>query len=834
MIKTINNIIDLKTLVSLEDCPLEQLTFEDYKEIFNQNIERVFKDDFCLTKMNIFIDFLKLVRAKELFQEQKAQIESFHHKKIINFLKKTANLDNKNDFLHSQMSLPLLDFLSDTLSKEKLNFYNQEEKESILYYLLRSYLNVQFLSLFHKKGLNIIDLDGLNPYYFAVRNSYSSSTTFVLETLLSLKIPLPKHYWSYIFKRVSYEKQYDCNQFLLNLRDKEFIVDDETKECVWNLVIKHKSYQLIQFIPEEFYQNYTLNGKSLSQEIIVLNDFDFLHHLKFDLNKLIPHTKDIIQLFLSLFQVKENVEKFAIRFLKQIMSVYHLLDKKELKELVFAYQLWSNACHYAQSHPVTVTSHQIVSDLKNFNIIEGNSIDLVKNYQELSSLISCQRYNDHIYKTTKEKILNYLVTINDFNSSSLTQSDIAINEHAETLKKINFVSDYNHVQTYLNDENLIELLNSLEESQLVSIFNCIKDHIASFNFPILNHIDNDCHDLSDIHDLVSKIESDSSNIEIQLFTKESFENFKKEYETSNNSYLKEFLIKHKSYESFQNKSLASASKLLNNLHTLYETFPHFHDVIQHIENLMILQNKGDKSFYIPPLLLGGGPGVGKTFFCHTISKLVNTHFELVNMESLTANFVLTGLSSQWSDATPGRIFKSVFNKEKSNMNPIFLLDELEKSGGDSRYSVMNSLLPLLERYTAKTFKDECIPLPIDTSYIVWIATANDLDKLSAPIKSRFDIFSIPNPTPNQRKSLIKGIYESVRNNNTWGAYFSEKLPEETLNALSNLMAPGAARDLRKSITMACSKAVKENQNILLPSHIELAEQGEVMPWDIVF
>ena len=85
----------------------------------------------------------------------------------------------------------------------------------------------------------------------------------------------------------------------------------------------------------------------------------------------------------------------------------------------------------------------------------------------------------------------------------------------------------------------------------------------------------------------------------------------------------------------------------------------------------------------------------------------------------------------------------------------------------------------------------------------------------------------------QRKSLIKGIYKTVRSNNSWGSFFDETLPEETLNKLANLMSPGAARDLRKSITMACSKAIREDKNILLPSHIEQYDEGEIMPWNIV-
>ena len=61
----------------------------------------------------------------------------------------------------------------------------------------------------------------------------------------------------------------------------------------------------------------------------------------------------------------------------------------------------------------------------------------------------------------------------------------------------------------------------------------------------------------------------------------------------------------------------------------------------------------------------------------------------------------------------------------------------------------------------------------------------------------------------------------------------EKLPEESLDILANLMAPGAARDLRKSLTMACSKAIREESKLILPHHIERYENGETMPWDIV-
>ncbi len=716
IVQKIENIILLNEFDDFESCNLENLTFDEYKGIINLHVNRIFYNNIYLTQIHILVKFIQLIFEKKKFNDQ---IEDFHYKVLIDFLMKSEKVKDESILYHIQASFILVNCLSDTLTKEKLNFYNQENNTSVLKLLLNFYVNSSLLKLLHNKGMDFVNVEGLNPYYYVLKNS--DTTDLTIEILLDLKVPLPKNYWSYVFKEIIYGRLEQGQTFLLKLQDKQFIVDNDTKECVWNLIIKNKAYYLIQFIPKEFYKPYTLNKKTLFEEIIEANDFHLIYYLENNVIKLLNNEKDIIQLLVSLLKSKENIKKFYLIYLQNIMKNFHELEKKDNKDAILAHQEW------------------------------------------------------------------------DDNKDSIN-------------KKFLFYS--------ISDEIIVEVLNSLEESNFIFLFQSITKDIKQLQ-------DND-----------EKIEN-SSKMKMKLFTEESFEKFKKEFNNTRHDILKDFIDQHNKYQNFQNKTLASASRLLENIEKLYEIFPHFEEVIQHIENIMILQNKGDKSFYIPPLLLGGSPGVGKTFFCETISKLVDTHFELLNMESMSANFILTGTSSHWGTAGPGKIFRTLFNKENKNMNPIFLLDELEKAGGDNRYSVINSLLPLLERYTAKNFKDECIPLSIDASYIIWIATANDIDKLTVPIKSRFDIFSVPNPTPSQRKLLIKGIYQSVIKNNTWGSYFSENLPEETLDVFANLMSPGVARDLRKAITMACSKAVKEEKNIILPSHIERYEKENIMPWDAI-
>ena len=822
VIKKIDEIFSLKSIngiKELEDLNLEDLSLNDYKKFIHEQINLLFTDDGAhITRAYLLSKLISLFS-----NSNDLELENINYKILINILEKAKDLKESWYFYYIQISNILIDGLINFISVEKLNEYNQETKISVLKHLYSSQLNFSLIKHFKNKGLIISDVEGLNPYYYVLNNS--NSTHFIIESLLNLNVPLPKNYWSYLFKEISYNRINANTDYLLNFKDKNFIIDGDTEESVWDLIIKNKSYNLIKFIPEEFYKATKNNG--LLNKLMDVNNFEIIKILKKETVKLLKNEDDFLKLISKLLETESNYEVFLeitpnfLAIAKSENSTYK--DNENLKLVLSnlnAYKIFINNNNV--NNPINALKNVYVYMFSNKEI-ECTEKDFIKEYLlSLDNIIKLFKTRRDFPNEIREQLQSYLKSLPGFQESAPKQNDNCYDYYKEFVNNFNFIEHFNDENLYIDIDLLIKLINRLDKNIFENLCKKINDKIPNFNTKI-----------EDIEVFKNEdVEKEKNLISLELFSQEVFAKFKKEHGTSNNDVLKDFIRKNANI-SVYNKTLALASTFLENIAQLYETFPHFKEVIEHIENLMILQNKGDKSFYIPPLLLGGGPGVGKTFFCHTISKLVNTHFELLNMESMTANFILTGLSSQFSNATPGKIFNSLFNEDYKTMNPIFLLDELEKSSGDSRYSVMNSLLPLLERYTAKNFKDECIPLPIDASYIVWIATANDIDKLTAPIRSRFDIFSIPNPTPMQRKSLIKGIYKTVRSNNSWGSFFDETLPEETLNKLANLMSPGAARDLRKSITMACSKAIREDKNILLPSHIEQYDEGEIMPWNIV-
>lgn len=275
------------------------------------------------------------------------------------------------------------------------------------------------------------------------------------------------------------------------------------------------------------------------------------------------------------------------------------------------------------------------------------------------------------------------------------------------------------------------------------------------------------------------------------------------------------------------RKLSFTIKIKKNLSQLRETFPNFKEFIDHVDNNIHLNDLGSGYFWIPPSLLVSSPGIGKTFFLHCLAKAVGVTYDMISMESVTAGFVLVGSNQQWRGGQPGAIFHKVFNSDYANN--ILILDEIDKTP-NSNYPVDTVLLPLLETHTAKNFKDEYANIPLDISKMVWVATANDIDAISAPIKSRFQVFNIPSPTFEERLILAQAIYSTLLKDNVWGAKFEKILDQSVLMELAR--DKNSSRDLRKTILDACGRAAKRKDNKLTLNDLNIIKTNkEILPWD---
>ena len=137
---------------------------------------------------------------------------------------------------------------------------------------------------------------------------------------------------------------------------------------------------------------------------------------------------------------------------------------------------------------------------------------------------------------------------------------------------------------------------------------------------------------------------------------------------------------------------------------LYEELPNFHTVLDDVKRQLALCQDSRDALEITPMLLLGAPGVGKTHFAREIAHLLGTGLGFISMSSLTAGWVLSGASSQWKGARPGKVFETLVDGQYAN--PVMVVDEIDKAGGEHAYDPLGALYSLLEHDTAECFTDE--------------------------------------------------------------------------------------------------------------------------------
>src|SRR5688572_24732615 len=217
---------------------------------------------------------------------------------------------------------------------------------------------------------------------------------------------------------------------------------------------------------------------------------------------------------------------------------------------------------------------------------------------------------------------------------------------------------------------------------------------------------------------------------------------------------------------------------------LTEELPNFADVLADIRKHLALCIGSSDSIELPPMLLLGAPGIGKTHFARKVAALLGTGFGFVPMSSLTAGWVLSGASSQWKNAKPGKVFDTFVNGDYAN--PLIVVDEIDKASADGQYDPLGALYELLETETATRFVDEFVELPIDTSGAVWLATANEVGRIPAPLLSRLSVYEIKPPDAEGAARIARTIYSEIRGAHDWGKQFPETLSEPALDKLASL------------------------------------------------
>jgi ATP-dependent Lon protease len=245
---------------------------------------------------------------------------------------------------------------------------------------------------------------------------------------------------------------------------------------------------------------------------------------------------------------------------------------------------------------------------------------------------------------------------------------------------------------------------------------------------------------------------------------------------------------------------------------LYDASPNFHAVIDDLRKYLALAVAGNEAVQFLPMLLLGEPGLGKTYFAKRVAPALATGFELVSMSSLTAGWVLTRAAAQWHNARPGKVAQTLIEGEYAN--PVVVLDEVDKAGGDARYDPMGALYSLLERDTALHFKDEFIDVDMDASHILWVATANDESAIPEPILNRMNVYEIERPDADGSRRIALAVYRELLESHRWTFE-----PEPSDSVLDKLAAI-PPRDMRKLLLDAFGTAKLAGRDHLIPEDVD--------------
>ncbi|MFO1267315.1 MAG: AAA family ATPase [Rubrivivax sp.] len=233
---------------------------------------------------------------------------------------------------------------------------------------------------------------------------------------------------------------------------------------------------------------------------------------------------------------------------------------------------------------------------------------------------------------------------------------------------------------------------------------------------------------------------------------------------------------------------------------LYDELPNFADVLDDIRRQLALCQDSRDALEIAPMLLLGPPGIGKTHFAREVARLLGTGLGFVSMSSLTAGWVLSGASSQWKGARPGKVFETLVDGVYAN--PVMVVDEIDKARTEHAYDPLGALYSLLEHDTAEAFTDEFAEVPIDASQVIWVATANDERVIPEPILNRMSVFEVQAPDRDAARQIAERLYRSIRAAHDWGQRFEDEPGEAVLERMASL----APREMRRAWMTAFGNA----------------------------
>ena len=208
------------------------------------------------------------------------------------------------------------------------------------------------------------------------------------------------------------------------------------------------------------------------------------------------------------------------------------------------------------------------------------------------------------------------------------------------------------------------------------------------------------------------------------------------------------------------------------------------------------------------ICLVGPPGVGKTSLCASVARALKRKYVRVSLGGIRDEADIRGHRKTYVGAMPGRIINALCECKTSN--PLMVLDEIDKMTSDSRGDPASAMLEVLDSEQNKAFRDHFVEMSVDLSRCMFIATANTLDSVPAPLIDRMEIIEISSYTRNEKFHIAKEhlIPKQMKLHGLNKRML--KISDDALKLIiESYTAEAGVRNLEREIASLCRKAAKE-------------------------